>query len=170
MTKPKIVGVIGPNANLCSEVLYQFAYQLGEELAKANLMVVCGGKGGVMEAVCKGGKNVISPFSIGILPSSDKEDANPYCDIVIPTGIGIARNFIVVNTADIVIALGGGAGTLSEMAFAWQLGKNIIAYTQEGGWAEKLAGEQIDNRRATPIFEAKSIEEIMNILQSNVFS
>jgi len=118
-----------------------------------------------MEAVCKGARqssNYKYGCTIGILPTMNRADANEFCNIVIPTGLGFARNQLVVNAGDAVVAVGGGAGTLSEIAFAWQFGKPIICYRGFGGWSEKLAGEKVDERQRTKITEAKTLDEIIN--------
>jgi len=104
----------------------QLAHDLGKKLAKVADVLVSGGLGGIMEAVCKGFK-VGGGLTIGIIPSYDKNDANSYVDIVIPTGIGLARNVLVVKSADVVIALPGEAGTLSEIAYCLQFGIPIIS-------------------------------------------
>jgi len=124
----KIVGVIGGHS--CNEKVERLAYNLGIELAKVVDYVVCGGLSGVMNAVCKGFK-VGNGVTIGIIPSYNKEDANQYVDIVIPTGLGLARNVLVVKSADIVIALPGKAGTLSEIAYCLQFGIPVISL---GSW------------------------------------
>ena len=119
-----IIGVIG--GSHCSEEMYLFAKSVGEGIAKGGATVVCGGLGGIMEAVCKGAKNA-GGTTIGILPGYTKFDANHYVDIPIITGMGIARNVIVVRTADVVIALEGSAGTLSEIALALNVGKPVVS-------------------------------------------
>lgn len=119
----KLVGVIG--ANTCDQRIYALAEKVGEELAKKKLAVICGGLGGVMEAVCKGNKSY-NGTTIGILPGDHPEEANQYVDIAIPTGMGIARNIIIVRAARIIIAIDGKYGTLSELAYALQLGRPVI--------------------------------------------
>ena len=102
-----------------------------------------------MEAVSKGiccSNAWFDGAVIGITPSYLASDANPYCDIVIPTGLQIARNVIVASAADVVVAFKGGAGTLSEIAIAWQLGKPILALGGHG-WSGELAGRSVDDRR-----------------------
>jgi uncharacterized protein (TIGR00725 family) len=130
---------------------------LGRTAVDAGFRIATGGKGGVMEAVSLGAHES-SQYSegdvIGVLPSYDVESGNPHVDIVVPTGLGIARNIVVVAMADVVVAIGGSSGTLSEMAIAWQLGKPIVAIAAAGGWAEKLAGERIDARRQDRVVRA----------------
>ena len=161
--RKKIVAVIGPSQSKCSKDTYEFAEQLGHTLASRGLSIVCGGKGGVMEAVCKGAKLSDQTFNgatIGILPEDNDEQVNEYVDIVVPTGIGIARNIVIINMADVVIALAGGSGTLSELAFAWQKNKPVFAFSQYPGWAAKLAGEQIDNAREDKIIRLDSMQQL----------
>ena len=124
-----------------------------------------------MESVCNGFVEVKKRKgkSIGIIPHDKKGAANPYCEIVIPTGIGTARNIIVVNTADILIAVAGGAGTLSEIAFAWQKNKHVICYTAFDGWAKQLAGQAIDSRRRKLLHEASSLKEIKDLISKILY-
>ena len=130
---------------MCSKELYDFGVQLGQQIATKDRTIVCGGLGGFMEAVCKGVKQSPDTFNgqtIGVLPDVFTDNANPFIDIPVATGQGIARNIIIVNTADIIIAAGGGAGTLSEIAFAWQLKKKVLCVTLFDGWAKELAGKK----------------------------
>ncbi|MBI2871631.1 MAG: TIGR00725 family protein [Chloroflexi bacterium] len=115
----------------------ELAEQVGRDLAKRGAGVVCGGLGGVMEAVCRGAK-AEGGTTIGILPGNDPQEANPYVDVPICTGMGYARNVIVVKTASAVIAIDGAYGTLSEIGHAlgdgipvvgletWQLSSNGV--------------------------------------------
>ena len=109
-----------------TEQLNKVAYEVGTEIAKAGYIVVCGGREGVMEAVCKGAKES-GGLTVGILPEKNLEKANDYLDIVIPTGIGFARNYIVQNSGFAIILIGGNYGSLSELAYALQFGKKVIA-------------------------------------------
>lgn len=118
------VGVIG--GQFCSEEEERTAYEVGYLLAKRGAVVVCGGLGGVMEAVCKGAKDA-GGTTIGILPGPFRGDANPYVDHAIATDMGQARNAIIVRTVDAVVAVGGEYGTLSEIAMALKMGKKVAA-------------------------------------------
>jgi uncharacterized protein (TIGR00725 family) len=104
---------------------YVAAVEIGRRLADAGATVVCGGLAGVMEGACRGAR-LAGGHSIGILPGSDRRDANPYVDVVIATGLGEARNLLVVRSADAVIAVGGAFGTLSEIGFALKLGIPVV--------------------------------------------
>lgn len=152
---------------MCSKELYDFGVQLGQQIATKDRTFVCGGLGGFMEAVCKGVKQSPDSFNgqtIGILPDEVSDNANPYIDIPVATGQGIARNIIIVNTADIIIAAGGGAGTLSEIAFAWQQKKTVLCVTLFDGWAKELAGKNLDSRESGLLIPINSIEEINQFL------
>jgi uncharacterized protein (TIGR00725 family) len=98
---------------------------VGRALGERGVALVCGGLGGVMEAACRGAKEA-GGATIGILPGSDRAAANEFVDVAIPTGFGEARNVLVVRAADAVIAVGGGHGTLSEIAFALKAGKRVV--------------------------------------------
>lgn len=117
------------------------AVELGRQIATAGCVLVCGGLGGAMGAACRGAKGA-GGFTIGILPGYAATDANPWVDYPICTGLGQARNTVVVATADAVIAAGGGFGTLSEIALALRLQRPVVLL---GGWASVLdspAGRQ----------------------------
>lgn len=119
----KIVAVIGGRD--APESLLKIAEEVGRELASAHVVVMTGGLSGVMYWASKGAKS-IGGTTLGILPDDKKSTANPYVDIPVATGLGIGRNVIIARTADALIAVGGGYGTLSEIAFALQLGKPVI--------------------------------------------
>ncbi len=119
----RLIGVIGGGS--CSAELAAQAEAVGEGLARRGLTVICGGHGGVMEAVCRGAKRA-GGLTIGVLPGSDPKEANPYVDIPIPTGLGQARNLVIINAAAAIIAIDGGYGTLSELGFALKLGKRVV--------------------------------------------
>ncbi|NIA22619.1 MAG: TIGR00725 family protein [Proteobacteria bacterium] len=120
----KQIAIIG--SSVCSDSIYKDAFDVGVIVAKKGYILISGGRGGVMKASCKGVKSV-KGNSVCILPSSDKDDANAYCDIIIPSGIGEMRNFMVVRSADIVISIDGSYGTLSEIAIAVRE-KKILLY------------------------------------------
>jgi uncharacterized protein (TIGR00725 family) len=120
----KIVSVIGGHS--CTSVVEELAQNLGKNLAKVVGIMVSGGLSGTMKAACQGFKGA-GGLTIGIIPTYNKEDANPFVDIVIPTGLGLARNLLVVKSADVVVALPGEAGTLSEIAYCLQLNIPVIS-------------------------------------------
>jgi len=120
------IGVIG--AGTCSKKIYNLAYEVGKYIAKAGAILVCGGLGGVMEGAAKGAKEN-KGVTVGILPGVDKTEANPYIDIPVVTGIGEARNLVVIRSSDAVIALPGQFGTLSELAFCLKMEKPVVGLT-----------------------------------------
>ncbi|MCK4397220.1 TIGR00725 family protein [candidate division WOR-3 bacterium] len=123
MKEKIIIGVIG--SSTCSSSVSEVAYIVGKEIARKNAILICGGRGGVMEAACKGAKEE-KGITIGVLPGNDKETANPYIDIPIVTGMGEARNVIIARSSDAVIAIAGKYGTLSEIAFALRFDVPVV--------------------------------------------
>lgn len=122
------IGVIG--AGHCTGKLETTAYELGQHIAKANAVMVCGGLDGVMKAAAEGVRSE-KGISIGIIPGNDRSDANRFIDYVVCSGVGEARNIQIIKTADVVIALSGKYGTLSELGFALKLNKPVISL---GSW------------------------------------
>ncbi len=155
----RTVSVIGGSE--CDEQVLAMAEELGAEIARRDVVLVCGGLGGVMEAACRGAKRA-GGLTVGIIPSESKATVNPYVDIVVPTGLGYARNFLVARTGDAVIAVAGAAGTLSEMAIAWFSGKPVVALVPTGGWAARLAGSKIDARRPDTVVPAETPVEAVD--------
>ncbi len=129
------VAVVGPGEASPDEVAA--AERVGAELARRGAVVVCGGLGGVMEAVCRGARNE-GGTSVGILPGGDRAAANEFVDVALPTGLGEARNALVVRAADVLIAVGGAYGTLSEIALAIKGGKRVVGL---GTW--DIAGVEV---------------------------
>lgn len=118
-----IIGVIGGRS--CDKKTGQIAEKIGSEIAKRNHVLICGGMGGVMEAACRGAKKA-GGITVGVLPGKIKEEANKYVDIPILTAMSHARNAIIVRTADLIIAIGGKFGTLSEIGLAKAIDKKVI--------------------------------------------
>ena len=149
-----IIAVIG--AGQCSEDVARTAEAVGRELARRGVALVCGGMGGVMEAACRGAKSE-GGLTIGILPGFSRHDANPYVDIPVVTGLGEARNIIVVRTAQAVIAVDGGYGTLSEIAYALKLGIPVVGL---GTWQLAKGGRMVSAivEAATP---AEAVEKAL---------
>ena len=171
LMKIKTVGIIGDSAE--KPELNKIAEQMGYLIAKAGYSLITGGREGVMGAASKGARSVDprpeTARVIGILPGINDEDGNQYLDYVIPTGIGWARNQVVVLSSDIVVAIGGGAGTLSEMAYAWVYKKPVIAFQGIEGWSNNLAGKIIDDKRPDPIIKVSTPEDAMKAI-NNIFS
>ena len=123
MAQPVYVAVVGPGD--APERDEEDAEAVGLALARRGAVVVCGGLGGVMAAACRGAKEA-GGLTVGILPGPDRGEANPWLDVALPTGMGEARNALVVRAAQVVIAVGGAYGTLSEIALALKLGRPVI--------------------------------------------
>lgn len=117
------VGVIG--AGYCSPETELLAEEVGRGIARAGAVLVCGGLGGVMEASARGAQRE-GGITVGILPGDSFEDANPFIQIPVVTGLGHARNVLVVRSAQVLIAVKGGYGTLSEVALALKMGKPVV--------------------------------------------
>lgn len=161
------ISVIGSSS--ASPEILSMAEELGRQIMEAGFNLISGGLNGIMDAVSKGAFSVVGEKSgriVGILPTDKKEDASPYVDIVIPTGIGFARNYIVALSGDALVVVNGGSGTLTEIAYAWRFGKPIVALTSSGGWARKLAGERLDDRHAQAIYAAGTPSEAVKLLKS----
>ena len=124
MNASKTIGVIG--AGSCDEAAAAMAYEIGKGIAEAGYTLVCGGLGGVMEAACQGAFDA-GGMTVGILPGDTAEAANPYVKIPVVTGLGIARNVIIVRSSRVLVAVSGGPGTLSEIAFALQLQVPVVS-------------------------------------------
>jgi len=115
--------VIG--ASKCGKELYELAYEVGREIAKKKAILICGGLSGVMDAAAKGAKEA-GGVTVGILPGDTRIGASKYLDVSLPTGMGEARNVLVVKVANAVIAIGGEYGTLSEIAHSLKMGTTVI--------------------------------------------
>lgn len=141
-----IIAVIG--AGECTPEVARVAEEVGRRLAEKGAILICGGLGGVMEAACRGA-NSAGGTTVGVLSGTNPGDANPYVDIPIVTGMGQARNVIVVASAQAAIAVGGGYGTLSEIGHARKLDIPVVGLET---WSLKKEGY-------TGIVEAKSPAE-----------
>jgi uncharacterized protein (TIGR00725 family) len=136
VTRPVQIAVSGGGADPSAKVLAD-AEEVGRLLAEADVTVVCGGLGGVMEAVARGASRAGGAV-IGIVPSDDRSTANEHCTHVIASGIGHGRNLAVVASGDAVIAIAGEWGTLSEIALARKIGRPVVTL---GSWEVRGAGK-----------------------------
>ena len=157
------IAVIGYNKDRCSEDAKKIAYDTGREIARANAVLVCGGLGGVMESACKGAKEN-GGTTVGIIPQEEFSYANEFCDIVVCTGIGYARDFVVASSADGIIAIGGGVGTLIEMGVGYMTKKTIVAIAGSGGVADMYGGKYLDERNRVPIIVAKDAKAAVQVI------
>ena len=153
----KFIAVIGSGD--CSPEEAELAEGVGRELAKNNAILICGGLGGVMAAACKGASSE-GGATIGILPGDIRQMANPYVQIPIITGMGQARNVIVVKSAQAVIAIGGSFGTLSEISHARQ---NNIPVIGLNTWSLSRHG-QPDNSIITAQTPAEAVKKALGLI------
>ncbi len=154
--KKKFIAVIG--GSQCSSQEAKLAEAVGRELARRGAILVCGGKGGVMEAACKGA-SAEGGITIGILPGDSRQAANTYVQIPIVTGIGYARNVIVVKSAQAVIAIGGNYGTLSEISHALESGIPVIGLNT---WSLSKNG-QPDNSIIPAQNPTEAVDKALNL-------
>jgi len=138
----KLISVIGSDKsdkNL-SKYALDTAEEIGRLIAENNSILICGGRGGIMEAACKGAKEK-NGISVGILPKSKKE-ANKYIDIAIVSGLGNLRNSLIVNTSDAVVAIAGRSGTLNEISYTMLYQKPLILMKGTGGIVDLFCNEK----------------------------
>lgn len=168
MDRRKIISIIGGSAQTALDEDRAIALTIGKLLIDNGYRILCGGYGGVMEAVCKGARSsnkYKEGDTIGVIATLESTDANEFCDIVIATGIHYARNQIITASGDAIVAIGGGSGTLSEIAFAWQLGKPIFSY-KKTGWSGKLSEMQLDNKRSDTIIGYDTAQQLIEKLNA----
>jgi|TARA_Y100000310_G_scaffold295347_1_gene326595 hypothetical protein len=154
----KQIAIIGSAEKVSPEV-EQMAEEIGRGIARSGAVLISGGRKGVMEASCRGAKKE-NGLVVGILPKTN-DQANQFVDICIVTGMGDARNVLNVNSADAVISVCGGAGTLSEIALALKAGKRVVAMRLSGGVSSMMAGKTIDGKI---IISAESVKEALRIV------
>lgn len=165
MKKP-ILTIIGPNKSLCKPFHRKQAEMAGELAIELGFRVMTGGEKGVMEAAfigAKRAKNYQSGDTIAISPKESPEGDECLADIVIYTGLGHARNYIMAH-GQIILAIGGGTGTLSEMAMAWSKCRPIMAFSGDG-WAGKVAGMRLDERRKDKVVRIRSRRDLAKQLK-----
>jgi hypothetical protein len=122
---PPYVAVVGAGGGDLAPELLADAEAIGALLARRGAVLVCGGLGGVMEAACRGARSA-GGVTLGILPGTSRADANEWVSVAVATGLGELRNGLIVRSADAVVAVGGGHGTLSEIALALKAGKRVV--------------------------------------------
>ena len=149
-----IIGSSDASADVCAK-----AEAIGRMLARLGITVITGGRGGVMEAASRGARETAG-LTVGILPSTNLSEANSWCRVVIPTGLGDARNVFTALSGDFLIVIGGAAGTLSEICFAWMHGRPILTLKGSEGWADKLGGEALDHRQSSTLVECSDLDDL----------
>ncbi len=169
MPKKIQILVIGNNENGCTPESAKIAYETGMEIAKSGAVLITGGLDGVMKAASHGAKDA-GGLTVGIIPQNDASFANEYCDIVIPSGMGLARDFLNALSGDGVIIIGGGSGTLSETCAAYMYKKPIVAIKNSGGIAEKYADQYLDHRKSVLIIGVSSPKEAVKTILEKINS
>jgi len=174
-----IVSVIGnaacflDNSKLQDQQKWEMAYDLGKALVDNGYRVMTGGGRGVMRAAMAGAHastNYREGDTIAIVPTFDNNEVNDFADIVIPTGLNFFRD-IIVASSDVVIAVGGGAGTLNELSAAWKLKRMIIAYSNVDGWSATVAGKPLDNSHTDMpediVYPATNAEQVIKLIKKH---
>lgn len=175
MKRTPIIAVIGDSHVIQSSSCDIFAERLGRLIIDNDWRLMTGGMGGIMESAARGARTSQkwnSGTIIGILPGYDPDAANPYIDISIPTGLDHGRN-LLVSQADAVVAVGGGAGTLIEIALAWLYFRLVVAF-RGVGWSGQLADKKVDQRNRYPdisndrVYGVDTPEEAISTILGNL--
>lgn len=143
------------------------AYETGAEIAKSGAVLISGGLGGVMEAASHGAHDA-GGLVVGIIPQHEHFRANEFCDIVLPTGMGHTRDFLTALSADGVIVIGGGSGTLTEVCASYVHKKPIAALRKSGDVAEKYADQYLDHRNHVKIVGVDSPKEAVDYILKQI--
>lgn len=163
-----LIAVCGDSELAPTDPRLALAESVGTALVDAGFRILCGGRGGVMAAVARGARQsrgYTGADVLGLLPA-DAREANPWLDIALGTGLGDFRNGLIAR-ADAVVAIGGGAGTLSEMALAWTAGRPVFAFRVEG-WSGRLADTALDHRRADPVVGVDNPQQLITGLRERL--
>jgi uncharacterized protein (TIGR00725 family) len=155
--------IIGHNTNGCTPEHEKIAYDVGVEIAKSDSVLITGGLGGVMTASARGAKDA-GGLTVGIIPQADASEANEFCDIVIPTGMGLTRDFLNALSADGVIIVGGGSGTLSETCAAYMNKKPMVAIRNLNGTVMQYIDGYLDHRQNVKIMGANTAQEAVKTI------
>ncbi len=156
------VAIIGSSE--ADDTMLRLAEAAGAVVAKVGAALVTGGRDGIMAAASRGAASA-GGIVIAVVPGTGMDEANSDSHYVIPTGLGWARNVITAIAGDVILVIGGAAGTLSEIAFAWMYDRPIIALSESGGWAARLAGDKVDFRRSDAVIDCRGIDELEKTLR-----
>ena len=169
--RKKIIAVVGDNNLPDDHPNCLLAEALGQALVDNGYRIIHGGRGGIMKAVAKGARRSARYHDgamIAVLPGFDPAGANEYSELALPTGLDTYRNFLIAN-AEAVVAIGGGAGTLSEMAMAWILKRMVIGYAV-AGWSGRLADQRIDEKKRVDwpddrVLKVENEKQVLEVLR-----
>jgi len=157
-----VIAVVGHGKN-AGPIHIKLAYEIGRSIAKKGGVLLCGGKAeGVMGAAAKGASEQ-GGIAVGILPESDKSKTSKFLTVPILTGMGFARNQILGFSCDAMIVVGGGVGTLTEVAYAYACKKPIIYLKPVNGLLKQFSGKYMDEKKAVKILEANGPEEAVEM-------
>ena len=163
MARKRQILVIGNNDSGCTDSHRRAAYEVGAEVARSGSVLVTGGLGGIMAEASRGAQEA-GGITVGIIPQDDASAANGYCDIVIPTGMGMTRDFLNALAADGIVIVGGGSGTLSEVCAAYMHKKPMVAVRGLGGPVARFIDGYVDHRQNVRIVGADSAKEAVDTL------
>ena len=161
MTKKHQILVIGHDDSGCTDSHRKIAYDVGHTAANAGCVLITGGKGGIMREASHGAVDA-GGLTVGILPQNNSSDANEFCQIVIPSGMGLMRDFLNALSADGIVIIGGGAGTLSEVCAAYMHKKPMVAIRGTGGVADQYADQYMDHRKHVKIIGVDTPKQAIN--------
>lgn len=168
-----VIGSAGPEeypGKKPNSSTYAAAEKLGQMIAQKGAILICGGKGGIMEAACKGAKS-LGGITVGIVSGNIRNSCNKFVDVEVLSGMNnCAEESIIISMSDALIILGGGAGTLQEISIAYRNNKPMVALTNIQGWGKKLAGRYLDYRNKVKIQEAQSCEQAIDLVFNKLLS
>lgn len=167
ISRPHLIAVIG-HASHAKEIHLKTAYEVGKLIAESGAILLCGGNPeGVPNAAARGASES-SGITVGITPKENSKSSSQHLTIPIHTGMGFARNQIIGLSADALIAIGGGVGTLTEMAYSYAYKKPIIVIEGLGGIPEQYIGKYLDEKKTTKILGSKTPEEAVKMALKNL--
>lgn len=151
-----------------NKIAFKIAYEIGRLVAANNAILICGGKGGVMEEACRGAKES-DGITVGVISGNKRKQSNKYVDVEIVSGmVNSGEESLIISMSDGIIAIGGGSGTLQEIATAYRNKKPIVAIKGIPGWADKVAGSYLDEREIIKIEAAESPEKALELLMKRL--
>ena len=170
MSKKFQILIIGHNTNGCTDEHSKIAYETGSEVAKSGNILISGGLGGVMLAACHGAHDA-NGITVGIIPQGDAKEANEFCDIIIPTNMGLMRDFLNAQSADGIIIIGGGSGTLSEICAGYMAKKPMVSIRNMGGVTQQFIDNYVDHRKNVKIIGVdtpkQAVEKILELITAS---
>lgn len=177
MDQPKLqVGIIGsaggeeyPKRKPAQKV-YKIAKAIGQMVAEKGAVVICGGKGGIMESACQGAKDA-KGITVGVVAGNNRGTCNKFVDVEVVSGaVNCSEESLIVSMSDALIIIGGGAGTLQEITTAYRNNKPMVAITCVDGWGKKLANTYLDDRKKIKILSAQTPQQAIDLVFGKLLS